>query len=108
MPQVTISDDVFQRALAFKPLVESVIEVKLESDGYIELLLRMAPDLLLGEFFGVADAKTLLRLLQQIGNQHPETYAALAEVLEQDEDHAIEVERRTEVKQRLGFPEPDR
>ncbi len=106
MAQITIADDVLQRVMSFKPLVESVVEVNLETEGYIELLLRLAPDYLMAEFFGAADAKALLTLLQQLGTAHPEFYSALAEVLEQDEHKAIETEQRAEVKKRLGFPEP--
>ena len=106
MPQITITDEVMQRVMAFKPLVESVLEVGLENEGYIELLLRLAPDYLMAEFFGAANAKVLLTFLQQLGTAHPELYAAMAEVLERDEHQAIEAEQRHEVKKRLGFPEP--
>ena len=108
MPQITISDEVLERVIAFKPLVESVLEVSLEQEGYFELLLRMAPDYLMNEFFGSADAKTLLTLLQQLGAQSPQVYGVIAQVMEQDEHKAMETEKRSEVKQRLGFPEPDR
>jgi hypothetical protein len=108
MATITIADEIFARVMAFKPLVESVLEVSLEQDAYIELLMRMSPDYLMNEFFGGADAKTLLILLEQLGAQSPEVYGLIAQVLEQNEDKAIESEKRTEVKQHLGFPEPDR
>ena len=107
MSQITISDEIYERVVAFKPLVESVLEVSLEPDAYIELLLRLAPDYLMNEFFSASDAKTLLALLEQLGHTHPSVYGLIAQVLEEDEDKAIEGQKRAQVKRRLGFPEPE-
>ena len=107
MPQVTVSDEIYERVVAFKPLVESVLEASLETDAYIELLVRLAPDYLMNEFFGAADAKALLALIQQLGQAHPDVYGMIAQVLEEDEDRAIEGQKRAQVKRRLGFPEPE-
>lgn len=106
MPQITVSDEVLTRAIAFKPVVEEVLEVSLENDAYIDLLLRLAPDYLMVEFFGGADSKAFLVLLQRIGQGHPEFYAALADVLHHQEVQAIESQRKAEMKSSLGFPEP--
>ena len=106
MPQVTISDDVYARIMAFKPLLEGVLQVSLEPDAYAELLLRLSPDLVLAEFFGGADGKNLFQLLLQMGQDHPETYAAIAEVLAKNQAAIIEAEKRSELRQNLGFPEP--
>ncbi len=108
MPQVQIGDDVYARVLAFKPVVESVLEISLDENGYFELLLRLAPDMLIREFFGRAEAPALVQLLQQLGQAQPAIYKVLADVLEMDEHKIAEAERRAEVKQQLGFPEPQR
>ncbi len=105
MPQINISDGVYARVVAFKPLVESFLEVSLETDSYIELLLRMAPDFVMAEAFGSAEAKALFSLIQQLGQSHPEVYGAIADILERDEK-TIELQQRTQVKRALGFPEP--
>ncbi len=105
MPQINISDSVYARVMAFKPVVESLLDVSLEPDAYAELLLRMGPDYILAQAFGAADAKTLFSVLQQLGQNHPEVYGAIAEVLEQDEQ-AIEHQQKAQVKRALGFPEP--
>ncbi len=105
MPQINISDSVYARVMAFKPVVESLLEVSLEPDAYAELMLRMAPDYVLAQTFGGADAKTLFSLLQQLGQNHPDVYGAIAEILERDEQ-AIEQQQRAQVKRTLGFPEP--
>lgn len=106
MPQITISDEVYTRIMAFKPLLECVLQVSLEPEAYAELLLRLAPDLILAQFFGGADAKNLFQLLLQLGQDHPETYAAIAEVLTRNQAAIIETEKRSELRQNLGFPEP--
>ncbi len=106
MPQVTISDRVYQRVLAFKPVVECVLEVSMEIDTYVELLLRLAPDYMMAEFFGGADSKALLGLLQRIGQAHPEFFGAIAETLHAQEVQAVEAQRKAEMKSNLGFPEP--
>lgn len=108
MAQLMVSDEIFNRVMAFKPLVESVLEVSLEREAYVELLLRLCPDYLMKEFFGGADAPALLGLLQRIGQTNPEVYGVIAQVLEQDEGKALEAQKRAEVKQTLGFPEPDK
>ncbi len=105
MPQINISDSVYARVMAFKPVVESLLEVTLDPDAYAELLLRMGPDFIMGQTFGGADAKTLFALLQQLGQNHPDVYGAIAEILQRDEQ-AIEQQQRAEVKRTLGFPEP--
>ncbi|MBI4787454.1 MAG: hypothetical protein HY782_10455 [Chloroflexi bacterium] len=107
MPQITVSDEIYERVVAFKPLVESVLEVSLENDAYFELLLRLAPDYLMTEFFGGADARALLGLLQHVGQAHPQLYSMIAQVLEEDEDRAMEAQKRVQVRQRLGFHAPD-
>jgi hypothetical protein len=106
MAPIMVSDEILNRVMAFKPLVESVLEVSLESDAYVELLLRLAPDYLMKEFFGGANAPALLNLLQQLGQANPQVYGVIADVLEQDEGKAMEAQKRAEVKQTLGFPEP--
>ncbi len=106
MPQVAISDEVYARIMAFKPLLECVLQVSLEPDPYAELLLRLAPDLILGEFFAGADGKNLFQLLLQLGQDHPETYAAIAQVLDRNQAAIIEAEKRSSLRQNLGFPEP--
>ncbi len=108
MAQIAVSDEIFNRIMAFKPLVESVLEVSLEPEAFVELLLRLTPDYLMKEFFGSAEAPALLSLLQQIGQANPAVYGTLAQVLEQDEVKAMEAQKRSEVKQTLGFPEPEK
>ncbi len=105
MPQINVSDTVYKRIMAFKPIVESLLEVSLEDDGYVELLLRLTPDFIMGQAFGAADAKVLFSVLLQLGQNHPEVYGGIAELLERDEQ-TIEAQKRAEVKRTLGFPEP--
>lgn len=106
MPQITVSDQVYERVMAFKPVVECVLEVHLETDAYVELLLRLTPDYMMAEFFGGADAKALLGLFQRIGQAHPEFFNAIAETLHAQEVQAVEAQRKAEMRSNLGFPEP--
>ena len=106
MPQINLSNEIYSRALAFKPFLESVLGVSLEQDTYFEMLLRLAPDFVIAEVFKGADPAVLLGLLQQLGQEHPETYAAVASILNRAEVKADEAMKRIEMRQRLGFKEP--
>ncbi len=106
MAEVTISDELYARLVAFKPMVEAVLETNLDFDGYVGLLLRTAPDYILAEIFAGADAGALFQLLQRVGQEHPEVYGAIADTLMRDE-LTIEARRRAVVKRRMGFPEPE-
>ena len=61
----------------------------------------------MNEFFGGADSKALLGLLQQLGQADAKVYGVIAQVLEQDEVKAMEAQKRLELKQSLGFREPE-
>lgn len=108
MPHVAISEDIYNRALAFKPVVEAVLNIELQEQGFIELLLRLCPDLLLNEFLGGANSAGLLRLLQQLGQAEPQIYGVMAHVMAQNELKTMEEAQRSEMKRTLGFPEPAR
>lgn len=106
MAQINISDTVYARMIAFKPVIEAILEVSLENDAYIEYLLRLAPDLIMAQVLGGADARALYDLLQQLGHNHPETYGAIAEIIQKG-GQAIQAETRAAVKRSLGFPDPN-
>lgn len=103
MVQITISDDVYMRIVAFKPVVESILEETLEFDNYIERLLSLVPDLILADFLGEMDAQLLLQSLQQLGHKYPvEVYTYIAGIMQQGQE-SIETQQRAELKRKLGF-----
>jgi hypothetical protein len=106
MAQINLSDELYARVLAFKPFLESVLEVSLETDTFFEMLVRLAPDFIIAEAFKGVEPAVFLSILQQLGQEHPETYAAVASIMDRAEEKAIETIRRAEMRQRLGFKEP--
>jgi predicted CopG family antitoxin len=105
--QITISDEVYAQVAAFKQVVEALTEVKLENDTYAEMLLRLAPDYILNEILGRTDAPFLLHTIRQLGHKAPaQVYAHIAQMIDEGQAMA-EAAKRTEVRQRLGFKEPE-
>ena len=107
MIQVTISDDTYARVVAFKPVIEALLEESIESSDYVEFLLNLAPDFILADLLSNMDAQTLLQSLQQLGQKHPvQIYTYIAETMQQGREF-IEAQKRAEIKQKLGFKVPE-
>jgi hypothetical protein len=102
MVQVTVADDTYERVLAFKSVVEAVLDEQLELGVYVELLLLQAIDTMLTDLLP-AEPSALLASLQQLAARYPaEVYGFVAEALKAG---AVESERREEMQKRLriGF-----
>ena len=101
MAQIEISDTVYEQVAAFKPVVESILEVSLEFDRFIELLLKMAPDFILSDVLGHADPPALIQTIEELARRNPKpVYSYLAEELHvgreivQEDDRPIAHEDR--------------
>ncbi len=106
MPKIEISDKVYEQVAAFKPVIESLLEVQLEFDQYVEMLLKLTPDFILSDVLGHADPPALIQTIEELARRNPKpVYAYLAEELHQDRE-IVEVQKRAEVRRRLGFKEP--
>ncbi len=107
MPQIEISDTVYEQVAAFKPVVESILEVSLEFDKFIELLLKMAPDFILSDVLGHADPPALIQTIEELARRNPKpVYSFLAEELHESQQ-IVEGQKRSEMKKRMGFREPE-
>ena len=71
MPEISISEDMYQRVSAFKELVEVVIEEEIDLDTCVELILGQGIDATLADLLSPLDPDTLLKSVQQLGSQHP-------------------------------------
>jgi hypothetical protein len=106
MATVEISDKVYEQLVAFKPVVESILEVSLDFDKYVEILLRLAPDFVLSDVLGHADPPALIQTIEELAHRNPKpVYSYLAEELLEGRE-MVESQKRAEVKKRLGFKEP--
>lgn len=103
MARIEISDQVYEQVAAFKPVIESILEVSLEFDRYVELLLRLAPDLILTDVLGRADPPALIRAIEELAQRNPEpVYTYLAEALRAGQE-MVQPEKKADVKKRFGF-----
>lgn len=106
MAKIEISDKVYDQIAAFKPVIESILEVSLEFDRYVELLLRLAPDLILTDVLGRADPPALIRAIEELAQRNPKpVYTYLAEELRVGQE-MVEAEKKADVKKRFGFRVP--
>ncbi len=103
MPEISISEVVYERVSAFKELVEVVIEEEIDLNTCVELILGQGIDATLADLLSPLDPDTLLKSVQQLGSQHPaQVYGYVAETMSRGAD----VQARERVKSRLGFHTP--
>ena len=107
MAQIEISDKVYEQVTAFKPVIESILELSLDFDRYVELLLRLAPDFILSDALGRADPPTLIRAIEELARRNPKpVYTYLAEELHEGRE-MVQAEKKEDVKKRFGFRVPE-
>lgn len=107
MATIEISDAVYEQISAFKPVLESILDVSLEFDKYVGLLLKMAPDFILSDVLGHADPPALIQTIEELARRNPKpVYSYLAEELHEGQE-IVQEQKRSEMKKRLGFKEPE-
>lgn len=107
MAHIEISDRVYEQVTAFKPVIESILDVSLEFDRYVELLLRLAPDLILTEVLDRVDPPALIRAIEELGQRNPKpVYTYLAEELRRGQE-IVHPEKKADVRRRFGFRVPE-
>lgn len=104
MPEVTISEDMYDRITAFKQVVEAVLEEPTDLNTCVELLLNRALECMLADILDGVDRETLLKSFQQLASQHPT--AVYQYVTEIWKGGGGEVIKQEEVKRRMGFIPP--
>jgi hypothetical protein len=107
MAKIEISDKVHDQIAAFKPVIESILEVSLEFDRYVELLLRLAPDLILTDVLGRADPPALIRAIEELAQRNPKpVYTYLAEELRAGQE-MVEADKKADAKKRFAIRVPE-
>jgi hypothetical protein len=99
MPEITVSDKAYARLVEFKSVFEAVMEQDIGFDAYVESILTMGIDAILGSLMNSLDQKTLLKSFQQLGAEYPaQVYQYVVKTLKQG---AI-VRNREAMRQQLG------
>lgn len=100
MPEITVSQDVYNQLLAFKQVIEAVIEDKLDVNTCAELVLDQGLNAMLAELIGPLDTSTLITSFQQLAAKSPaEVYSFVTETIKR----GAAVQQQEEMKRRLGF-----
>ena len=100
MPQVGVSDTLYERLQAFKPVLEAVIEDEATFDTCLEVVVGRGLDIILSDLIGNVEPEVLVASFQQLAAQDPESvYGFVAETLESG-GAAIQ---RQEARRRIGF-----
>jgi hypothetical protein len=101
MPEISISEDTYERLAAFKGVVEAVIEEEIDFDTCADLILGQGIDAMLADLLGPLDPGTLLKSVQQLGAEHPaQVYSHFAETMRRGADVQ---QARESVRRQLGF-----
>jgi len=104
MPEITISDDVYNKVAGFKQVVEEVIESEIENDSYIEFVLGKGVDSLLYDLISPLKQKTLLNSIKILGSRYPDqVYGFIAEVIKKGASE----ETRKSYKRQIGYIQED-
>ncbi len=105
MAQLTISDDLYNRAGQFKQVVEAVIEESIGFDECMALIVGRGVYFMLADILGHADQPTMLTSFQQLGSKYPaQIYAYVAEVLRT----GAAIHEREQLRKKIGFRPSDR
>lgn len=99
MPEITVSEKAYTGLVEFKSVFDSVTEENIGFDVYVESILTVGIDSILGSLMESLDQKTFLRSFQQLGTEHPEqVYRYVAKTLRQ----GANVRNREAIRQKLG------
>jgi hypothetical protein len=99
LPEITVSDKVYTRLAEFKSVFEAVMEQDISFNAYVESILIMGIDAILGSLMDSLDQNTLLKSFQQLGTEYPaQVYRYVVKTLKQG---AI-IRNREAMRQRLG------
>jgi hypothetical protein len=100
MPQIEISDEMYARVAAFKPVVDAILGEEISLQEHLEHLLLQALDRLLADAIAAPDPDALLNTLRAVSRRHPtEIYGFVADVWRAVSDQ----KKREAMQQRFGF-----
>lgn len=103
MPEITISEAMRGRLVAFKDVIEAVIEEEVSLDDCAEIVLEQGINSMMADLLEPIDPVILLKSFQQLGSQYPaQVYRYIAETMKEG-DITLEQEN---LKHKLGFRTP--
>ena len=105
MPTIRVSKPLAAKIKAIQPLVEAVMEKKMEFNGLVELILQQGIDTMLASIMGSVDAETFLKSFQQLGEREPSVvYGYVANMLRTGS--GVQKEKLQEAKRKIGSMSP--
>jgi len=105
MPTIRVSKPLTQKIKGILPLVETVMEKKLEFNDLVELILQQGLDTMLASIMGAVDADSFLKSFSQLGQRDPSTaYGYVAQLLRSGT--GVQKEKLQEAKKMLGVHKP--
>ncbi len=100
MPQVSVSDEMHQRLVEFKPVVEGVIKEQIGFEQHVEAVLDMGMNYMLALLIGGADRDTLIRSIQLMAARSPGVvYGYVVEMLKT----GAAASEQEELRRQIGF-----
>ena len=103
MPPIAVSDEMYNRVLEFKSVLEAVIEETLDVDTCAEVILMRGLDSMVADLIGPLDHSTLLSSFQQMASRNPaEVYSYVVETLER----GALARQKEALRRKLGFSLP--
>ncbi|HLI64578.1 MAG TPA: hypothetical protein VKV05_14380 [Terriglobales bacterium] len=110
MPQIEITDETYQQLSAFSHFSQAASEMELTLDQLADYLIQFGIDQMVTTIIASQDAELMLKMILQMGRQHPEqTYGYMADVMHvgKEINEAKLAELREQMQRRIGFQPPD-
>ena len=100
MQAITVSEELYARVVAFKQIVDALLEEEIGPDECAALILGQGMDAMLADILGPVDQPSLVRSFQLLGSQYPaQVYGFAAETLK----GGAAAQERERIRRRLGF-----
>lgn len=97
--KLEINKESEDRIIAFKKVIEAVIDEEIELNDCIEIILDRGINSMTEDILGQVDSKILLLSFQQLGSKYPlEVYSYIADTIQRGEEI-----NKKELKRNFGF-----
>jgi len=107
---VKVSNELYKRVVAFRSVIEAVMEQEIELEGCFDLILEQGLNAMVVDLLGTQDHHILLNSIQQLGAQYPaQVYGYMAETLRRGAaaQERERVKQEWERKKQVGFRPPE-
>lgn len=101
--RLTLSDETYRRLIAFKQVVEAILDEPIELHDYGELVVDRGLNAMLEDLLEPQDKETLVKSWQQLAERYPDqVHEFMVDVLERGEESI-----RKAAKRKLGYELPE-